>query len=150
MYRKLLAALVATTLCAPAIAIEPASLAPNSTMFYISIPLDGKNDKERAPSFGMAMRGTRDYVMNIDSRFVNNLVMRLEGEGFGIETAWLVVGGVAAAAAVAVGSSGGSTVQQQQQQQQQAAAQQAAAGTTGTGGTGGTTSGGTAPCTCWR
>ena len=33
MYRKLLAALVATTLSAPAIAIEPASLAPNSTMF---------------------------------------------------------------------------------------------------------------------
>ena len=130
MYRKLLAALVATTLCAPAIAIEPASLAPNSTMFYISIPLDGKIEKDRAPSFGMAMRGSRDYqVLNIDSKFVNNMVMRLEeGEGFaGIGATWLIVGGVAAAAALAVGSSGKSSVQTQQQQQQQAAAQQAAA-----------------------
>src|SRR5438552_949240 len=117
MYRKLLAALVASTFCAPAIAIEPTSLAPNSTMFYVSIPLDGKTDKDRAPSFGMAMRGSRDYqVVNIDSRFVNNMIMRLEGEGFvGIEATWLVVGGVAAAAAVAVSSTGKSAVTQQQQ-----------------------------------
>ena len=48
-----------------------------STMFYISIPLDGKIEKDRAPTFGMAMRGSRDYqVLNIDSKFVNNMVNR--------------------------------------------------------------------------
>jgi hypothetical protein len=163
MYRKIVAALVASTLCAPAMALEPTNLAPNSTMFYFSIPLDGATPKDRVPSYGLAMRGSRDYqVVNIDSRAMNNMIMRLEGEGFaGIEATWLVVGGVAAAAAVAVGKSGSSSVQtQQQQQQQQAAAIQQSGGTTNgatttngttTAGTtgGGTTGGGaTAPCTC--
>ncbi len=145
MHRKLIAALIASTLSAPAIAIEPSSLAPNSTMFYFSIPLDGKTEKERAPSFGMAMRGSRDYqVLNIDSRFVNNMIMRLEGEGFvGIEATWLVVGGVAAAAAVAVGSSGKSSVTQQQQQQQVNQAAGVTGSTTGTG-----TTSASVPCAC--
>ncbi len=162
MYRKIVAALVASTLCAPAMALEPLDLAPNSTLLYFSIPLDGKSPKERVPSFGLAMRGSRDYqVVNIDSRAMNNMIMRLEGEGFaGIEATWLVVGGVAAAAAVAVGKSGGSSTQtQQQQQQQQAAAIQQAGGsingatttngTTTASTTGGTTGGGTTgPCAC--
>jgi hypothetical protein len=154
MYRKIVAALVASTFCAPAMALEPTELAPNSTMFYFSIPLDGATPKERIPTYGLAMRGSRDYqVVNIDSRALNNMRMSLEGAGFaGIEATWLVVGGVAAAAAVAVGKSGSSSVQQQQQQQQQqAAAIQQNGGTTGgtTGGTAGGTAGGTTtPCTC--
>ena len=155
MYRKIVAALVASTLCAPAMALEPTELAPNSTMFYFSIPLDGATPKERVPAYGLAMRGSRDYqVVNIDSRALNNMRMSLEGAGFaGIEATWLVVGGVAAAAAVAVGKSGGSsTQQQQQQQQQQAAAIQQNGGTTSgattTNGTTTATTTGTTPCAC--
>jgi len=168
MYRKIVAALVASTLCAPAMAAGPFDLAPNSTMFYFSIPLDGATVKERVPTYWLAMRGSHDYqVVNIDSRAMNNMIMRLEGEGFaGIEATWLVVGGVAAAAAVAVGKSGGSSTQtQQQQQQQQAAAIQQSGGTLNgatttngtttasttsgpTGGTTGGTTGGSTPCTC--
>ena len=165
MYRKIVAALLASTLCAPALALGPGDLAPNSTMLYFSIPLDGATVKERVPTYGLAMRGSRDYqVVNIDSRAMNNMIMRLEGEGFaGIEATWLIVGGVAAAAAVVVGKSGSSsTTQQQQQQQQQAAAVQQSGGTLNgatttngtttastTGGTTGGTSGGApAPCAC--
>jgi hypothetical protein len=155
MYRKIVAALVASTLCTPALALEPTELAPNSTMFYFSIPLDGATPKEREPNYGLALRGSATTpAVAFDARTLKTMRMNLEGAGFaGIEATWLVVGGVAAAAAVAVGKSGSSSVQQQQQQQQQQAAaiQQNTAATGGTtGGTAGsTTSGGsTAPCTC--
>ena len=156
MYRKIVAALVASTLCTPALALEPTELAPNSTMFYFSIPLDGASPKEREPNYGLALRGSATTpAVAFDARTINTMRMNLEGAGFaGIEATWLVVGGVAAAAAVAVGKSGSSSVQQQQQQQQQQAAAQAAAtqnGTTTTGGTTGgttTTGGSTVPCTC--
>ncbi|HZQ71887.1 MAG TPA: hypothetical protein VFB08_03150 [Burkholderiales bacterium] len=152
MYRNILAGVVACLLCAPAFAIEPTELAPNSTMFYFSIPLDGRAPKEREPSYGLALHGSPSSpVVAFDSRTLDLMRMNLEGAGFaGIEATWLIVGGVAAAAAVTVGSAGGSSVQQQQQQQQQqqAAQSQQAAGTTGGASGGGSTGGSTAPCTC--
>src|SRR5574338_1660036 len=105
MLKRITAAIAASTIaCTPALAQELGTMAPNSTLFYVSIPLDGKTQKENVPSFGLAMRGAKDYqVVNFNDRMVNNMIAHLEGSGFGIETAWLVVGGVAAAAAVAVG-----------------------------------------------
>ena len=144
MLKRITAAIALSSIaCAPALAQDLGSMTPNSTLFYVSIPLDGKTQKETVPSFGMAMRGSRDYqVMNINDRLVDNMIAHLEGSGFGIETAWLVVGGIAATAAVAVSSSGSSSAQQQQQQQQQTAAAQQAAQAANTPAPG-------TPCSCW-
>ena len=143
---KQIAALMASAIaCTGAMAQELSTMAPNSTLFYVSVPLDGKTVKESAPSFGFAMRGSKDYqLVNFNDRVVNNMIARLEGSGFGIETAWLVVGGIAATAAVAVSSSGKSSSQQQQAQQQQTAEQQQQAIAQG----GSVTAGGVTPAPC--
>ena len=148
MFKQITAAIMMSTVaCAPAFAQELSTMTPNSTLFYMSIPLDGKTRQESVPNFGFAMRGAKDYqVINFNDRMVNNMIAHLEGSGFGIETAWLVVGGIAAAAAVAVGGSGSSSAQQQTQTQQQTAAaqQQAQAATQAQN----TPAPGT-PCSCW-
>ncbi len=127
MKRQALATLVASALfCSSALAGGPFDAPPNSTMFYVSIPLDARAPKEQAPSFGLTIRGSRDYqYITIDNRYVNKLLEDAAIGGIGAQ--WLIVGGIAAVAAVAVGSKDNSVAQQQQQQQQTAAVQQAAA-----------------------
>jgi hypothetical protein len=127
MKRQALAMLVSSMLvCPPALAAGPFDGPPNSTMFYVSIPLDAKTRKEDIASFGLTIRGSREYqYVNIDSRFMSKLADDEALGGIGAE--WLIVGGVAALAAIAVGSKDSSVATQQQQQQtaqQQQAAQQ--------------------------
>lgn len=133
MKRQALATLVASALfCSSALAGGPFDAPPNSTMFYVSIPLDARAPKEQAPSFGLTIRGSRDYqYITIDNRYVNKLLEDAALGGIGAQ--WLIVGGIAAVAAVAVGSKDTSVAQQQQQQQQTAAVQQAAAQAAATG-----------------
>jgi hypothetical protein len=133
MARKQLAALAALILVStPCAAFELKDPSPG-VMFYYSMPLDARNAKERAPSFGMSMRGKHDYqALTIDSRMFNSF-----SPLGGIEAKWIIAGVVAAGAVVAVASKDKSTSSgYQQQQQQQAAQQQAQQG----GG------GGTEPC----
>jgi transcription initiation factor TFIID subunit TAF12 len=85
------------------------------------MPLDARNAKERAPSFGMSMRGKQDYqALTIDSRMFNSF-----SPLGGIEAKWIIAGVVAAGAVVAVASKDKSTSSSYQQQQQQQAQQQA-------------------------
>jgi hypothetical protein len=51
--------------------LQQASSVP-MTMFYISVPLGGHSAKERAPSYGLALQGKRQYeTVMIDSRTFN-------------------------------------------------------------------------------
>jgi uncharacterized protein YqhQ len=90
-------------------------------MFYVSLPLDARNAKERSPAFGLSFQGKRQYeTVNLDSRMFNFTAT-------GFEAKWIIAGVVAVGAAIAVGSKDKSTsasYQQQQQQQQQAQQQQ--------------------------
>jgi uncharacterized protein YdeI (BOF family) len=127
MKRQTLALLLASIgVTSPALAAETFGSQLNSTMFYVSIPLDGKSPKEQVPSFGLTIRGSRDYqFVNIDSRFMSKFLEDAALGGIGAQ--WLIVGGVAAIAAVAVGGKDGSVATQQQQQQQTAAKQETVA-----------------------
>jgi hypothetical protein len=126
MKRQAIATLVASALfCTSTLAAGPFDAPPNSTMFFVSIPLDAKTPKEQAPAFGLTVRGSRDYqYITIDNRYVNRLLEDAAIGGIGAQ--WLIVGGIAAVAAVAVGSKDKSSTTQQQQLQQTAAVQQAA------------------------
>jgi hypothetical protein len=65
-----------------------------TTMLYVSIPLGGHTPKERAPSYGLALQGKRQYeTVMIDSRTLTFA----EGLLAGIEAKWLIVGGLAVA-----------------------------------------------------
>jgi hypothetical protein len=65
-----------------------------TTMLYVSIPLGGHTLKERAPSYGLALQGKRQYeTVMIDSRTLTFA----EGLLAGIEAKWLIVGGLAVA-----------------------------------------------------
>lgn len=63
-----------------------------ATMFYVSIPLGGVTAKQRAPSYGLALQGRRQYeTIQIDSRLLN----AFEGAALGgIEIKWLIAGAV--------------------------------------------------------
>ena len=85
---------------APSIAddimLQPQLTVP-TTMFYVSIPLGGHTPKERAPSYGLALQGKRQYeTVMIDSRTFN----LAEGLLAGIEAKWLIAGGLAVAGGV--------------------------------------------------
>jgi hypothetical protein len=132
MVTKRLAALAALALtAAPTFAgdLQPQLLQPMSTQFYVNIPLDGATRGDRAPVWGFAFRGARDYqVFNLNTRILN---FKLEGDGSVMggstfDPTVLLIGGVAAAATVLVASKDKGV---QQQQQQQVAQQQAAAET---------------------
>lgn len=109
----------AMMVAAPAAAFDDLRDTGQSSMFYISIPLDAHSPKEQAPSFGLQLGGQRPYeTVRIDSRMFNFLPLG------GLEVKWLVVGGVALAAAAAVSHKDKAQEQQFQQAQQQQAAQQ--------------------------
>jgi len=76
--------------------INPQTATP-MTMFYVSIPLGGHTAKERAPAYGFALQGKRQYeTIAVDTRTLS----AFEGVLAGIEAKWLIVGGVVAAAGV--------------------------------------------------
>ena len=61
------------------------------TMFYVSIPLGGVTAKERAPAYGLALQGKRQYeTIAVDTRTLH----AFEGVLGGIEAKWLIAGAV--------------------------------------------------------
>jgi hypothetical protein len=61
------------------------------TMFYVSIPLGGATARERAPAYGFALQGKRQYeTVYVDTRTLN----AFEGMLAGIEAKWLIAGAV--------------------------------------------------------
>lgn len=61
------------------------------TMFYVSIPLGGRSAKERAPAYGFALQGKRQYeTVHVDTRTLN----AFEGMLAGIEAKWVIAGAV--------------------------------------------------------
>jgi hypothetical protein len=117
---KHFAALAAAVLVtAPAAAFDDLRDTGQSTMFYISIPLDARSPKEQAPAFGVQFQGSRRYeTLRIDSRMFNFLPLG------GLEVKWLVVGGVAVAAVAAASHRDKGQEQEFEQAQQQQAAEQ--------------------------
>ena len=98
---------------APCYAGELDSIEP-STQFYVRVPIGpGATAKDRAPSFGLAIKGRREYqVFTLDSRMFDSRVMNFDGGLLAaIEAKWLLVGAVAVGGAVAVSqrAGGGST-----------------------------------------
>jgi hypothetical protein len=117
--RNQVAALAALVLVStPCVAFELNNPSPGM-MFYVSLPLDARNAKERSPAFGLSFQGKRQYeTVNLDSRMFNFT-------GTGVEAKWIVGGVVAVVAALAVGRKDKSTsTSYQQQQAQQTEAQQ--------------------------
>jgi hypothetical protein len=116
--RNQLAALAALVLVStPGVAFEIKEPSPGM-MFYVSLPLDARNAKERSPAFGLSFQGKRQYeTINLDSRMFNFT-------GTGIETKWIVGGAAAVLAALAVARKDKSTSASYQQQQAQQAQQQ--------------------------
>src|SRR5687767_5759765 len=98
MAKKRIAALGALLIVAtPSFALEPREAPTTSTMFYVSVPLDGLTRKQKEPVWGMQLQGKHEYqAVNLDSRLLNFT---------GLEAAtvkWVAAGAVAAAAAIAV------------------------------------------------
>jgi len=119
--------------------------APNntSTMFFVSIPLDGKSRKERETGYGLALQG-KEKAFVMDTRTLKN--------NFGIETLaglelkWIIAGAAAVATAAAVGTSSSSRSEAQavsQAQQTNALAASSTGATTLGSTSSGTTSAGT-------
>ena len=125
MARMQIAALAAAlAMSTPGWAFDPRDLGP-STMFYVSIPLDGGlARKDRVPVFGLQLDGKREYeTVRIDTKLLN----LLPGAA-AFEAKWIIAGALAAGAAVALAGKDKATTQslqaqqtqnQQQQQQQQ-------------------------------
>jgi len=115
------AALIASAfVSAPSIAdeiINPQITTP-LTMFYVSIPLGGTTAKERAPAYGLALQGKRQYeTVYLDTRTLN----AFEGVLAGIEAKWLIAGAVvvgAGAYAVSKNKDRSNNYQGSQNQQQ--------------------------------
>jgi hypothetical protein len=120
MATKQTAALAALILIStPCAAFETTEISSPGMKFYISLPLDARNVKERLPVYGLQFQGKRQYeTVNVDSRMLNF-------SGTGIEAKWIIAGVVAAGAAVAVASKDKKTSTSYQQQQQAQAEQQA-------------------------
>jgi hypothetical protein len=89
------------------------------TMFYVSIPLGGSSAKERAPAYGFALQGKRQYeTLYVDTRTLS----AFEGALAGIEAKWLIAGAVvvgAGAYAVSKDRSRSTSYSSSQNQQQQ-------------------------------
>lgn len=118
MAKKQLAALGALLLIAttPSLAFEPREAASASTMFYVSLPLDGQTRKQKELIWGMQLQGKHDYeAVNLDSRMLNFMGMEAAA------AKWVVAGAVVAGAAVAVARKDKRTQEQYNQQQQQQA-----------------------------
>jgi hypothetical protein len=89
------AAVFATALIASAPALADEIINPQTatplTMFYVSIPLGATTAKERAPAYGFALQGKRQYeTIYVDTRTLN----AFEGVFAGIEAKWLIAGAV--------------------------------------------------------
>jgi hypothetical protein len=115
MAKKHLAALGTLLVAAtPSLAFEPREASSTSTMFYVSVPLDGLTRKQKEPVWGMQLQGKNDYQsVNLDSRMLNFM---------GMEAAtakWIVAGAVAAGAALAVARKDRKTQNSYEQAQQQ-------------------------------
>ncbi len=136
------AALAALTHSAPLLALEPLDMnsVPQATMFYVSIPLGATTAKQAAPAYGLAFQGKRQFeTVRLDSSMFN---FSAAGMLAGIETKWLVVGGIAVAgvAAVALKNKNRSETYNTNQNNQQANAP------TNGGGSGGGSSDPNKPC----
>lgn len=94
MSLKHAAVLVASMVtCAPGFAFDPAMPA-SSTMFYLSIPLDGHASRL---SYGLRLRGQDEFrTIDLDS----NMLRFLGGEA--VEPKWIIAGALAVAAAFAL------------------------------------------------
>lgn len=128
--KKLVAAALTLAVATPSLAFDVRETG-TTTMFYISIPLDGPLKQWGA---GLQLQGGRDYpAINIDSR-----MLRFTDDG-DFDAKWIIAGLVAAGAAFAIGSKDkGSTSSLQEQQTQHQLSQ----GGTGSGGGGSGGSGG--------
>ena len=106
--RKAAALAVALLVSAPAAAQEFQDSIP-TTMFFVSVPLGGATVKERMLSYGLALKGRKQYeTVYVDSRMLNFTALG------GFEAKWLIAGGLALGAGYLVlkkdggGSDGGS------------------------------------------
>jgi hypothetical protein len=113
MAKKQIAALGALLVAAtPSLAFEPREASTASTMFYVSVPLDGLTRKQKEPVWGMQLQGKNDYQsVNLDSRMLNFMGMEA------VTAKWVVAGAVAAGAAVAVARKDRKTQNSYEQQQ---------------------------------
>lgn len=118
--------------------------APNSasTMFFVSIPLDGKTRKDRETGYGLALQGKQQAFV-VDTRVLKNN-FGLEAIA-GLEIKWLLAGAAAVATAAAVGSSSSSRTEAQAAGQAQQTAAIVASTTGGTTTSGATTTSGSTP-----
>lgn len=127
MFWKHIAAFAALILIsAPCAAFDdsPTSQQSPGVMFYFSIPLDARIEKEQKFAAGMAIQGKRPYEnFRIDSRmFDDSRTVNFFGTAIGVK--WIIAGAVAAGAVAAVASKDKSTTSNNQQQQQAQAQQQ--------------------------
>lgn len=118
MAKKHIAALGALMIVAtPSLALEPSEVVNSTTMFYVSVPLDGLTRKQKEFVWGLQLQGKNEYqAVNLDSRLLNFA---------GMEAAtvkWVAMGAVAAGAAVAMARKDKKTQTQYNQQQEQQAA----------------------------
>lgn len=106
--KLLWAPFAASLLIAPCHAGELDVLGP-STQFYVRIPIGYAAPKERAPSYGLAIRGRQEHqVFMLDSRTLDALSQAYDGGLMaGVEMKWLIIGGAALVGAVAVAKAGG-------------------------------------------
>jgi hypothetical protein len=118
MAKKHLAALGALMIAAtPTLALEPHEAVNTTTMFYVSVPLDGQTRKQREFVWGMQLQGKNEYqAVNLDSRLLNFMGMEA------VTVKWVAMGAVAAGAAVAVARKDRKTQAQYNQQQEEQAA----------------------------
>jgi hypothetical protein len=117
MAKKHIAALGALLIAAtPGLAFEPREAVGNTTMFYVSVPLDGLSRKQKELVWGMQLQGKHEYQsVNLDSRLLNFM---------GMEAAtvkWVAAGVVAVGAAAAVARKDKRTQNSYDQAQQQQA-----------------------------
>lgn len=88
-------AVIATSPAVCADEILHPQLAPPTTMLYVSFPLGATTAKQRAPAYGFALQGRRQYeTIRLDTR----TLAAFEAALGGIEAKWLLAAGVVAAA----------------------------------------------------
>ena len=132
--RGLKPALAGALICAaaPCAASDSISQLPQSqgVTFYVSVPLDAPQARDRTFGAGLLVQGKQQQTYNFDSRLFNNFL------GSGLEAKWIIAGVVAAGAAVAVGSKSKTQSNNEQltQQQAQQQAQNSGGTTTNTSG----------------
>jgi len=105
----------------PCDADDLGSFGRDSTQFFLRIPFGRGAAKELEPTYGLAIRGRRDYeIFVVDTR----MLRQAEALGAGIDAKILIVGGVVAAAAVVASRGDSSAAQKRDDQAQQQAQQQ--------------------------